>query len=72
MDIDDGDDYLDHLQDTVKGYWDCDRSRPDSWMLCDLFGEMQSHDYLLVGDILNATLARLRYVWSHIVVQVHC
>lgn len=61
MDIEDGEDYLLHLQDTVKGYWDCDRSRPDEWMLCDLFGEMQSHDYLLGTDIVNATFARLRY-----------
>lgn len=61
MDIDDGEDYLDHLQDTIKGYFDCDRSQPDEWILCDLFCEMQSHDYLLATDIMNATLARLRY-----------
>lgn len=60
MEIEDGEDFLDHLQDTVKGYWDCDRERAEEWMLCDLVGEMQSFEYLLTGEVVNAVFGRLR------------
>ncbi|GIZ46422.1 hypothetical protein CKM354_000954800 [Cercospora kikuchii] len=54
LDGDDAEDCLQSLMQAVKGYW-ADRTQAEVWMLCDLFDEIRSHEYIMVEDIIEAT-----------------
>ncbi|KAF2216396.1 hypothetical protein CERZMDRAFT_93691 [Cercospora zeae-maydis SCOH1-5] len=54
LDDDDAEECLGSLKQAVKGYW-ANRTQAEVWMLCDLFDEIRSHEYLMVDDIIEAT-----------------
>lgn len=65
FDIEDGEEYIEALEATVKGHWLPDESIPAVWMLCGVFDEIRALDYLLADDIIDTAFAHLRY-FSHV------
>lgn len=60
LDFEDAEVCLSSLQEAVQGYWEPDRSEAEVWMLCDLFDDFRSHEYMLVEEIIAATWTCLR------------
>ncbi|KAK4505977.1 hypothetical protein PRZ48_003942 [Zasmidium cellare] len=60
FDIDDGEEYIEALEDAVKGHWLPDESIPAVWMLCGIFDEIRAQDYMLADDIIETAFAHLR------------
>ncbi|CAK3797526.1 Hypothetical predicted protein [Lecanosticta acicola] len=56
----DGEEYVEALEAAAKGYWMPDEEVPAVWMLCSLFDEMRTIDYVLVDDVMETTLGHLR------------
>jgi len=60
LDLDDSEDYIGALESAIKGYWSPDESIPAVWMLCGVFDEMRTQDYVVVDDVIETTMAHLR------------
>lgn len=60
FDAEDGEEYIEALEAATRGYWMPDEQVSAVWMLCGIFDEMRTIDYIQVDDVMETTLAHLR------------